>query len=141
VASYRLDSPWFPILPGQWKRGDITGACALASIFTMGAFALLAWVRLTDQKDEAGNCPLIKIGVCSEGPAQTCADQCAQWELDSLESAPLRRSAEMSRLGKLAVSRQMFLTVGGQPLGNPVREGLPTNHPKSRLSPQRLSKR
>ncbi len=37
----------------QWKVSDITGACALASIFTMGAFALLAWVRLTEQKAEA----------------------------------------------------------------------------------------
>lgn len=34
----------------QWRVSDITGACALVSIFTMGAFALLALVRLTDQK-------------------------------------------------------------------------------------------
>jgi uncharacterized membrane protein len=39
----------------QWKVSDITGTCAVVSIFTMGAFALLAWVRLTDQKAEAGN--------------------------------------------------------------------------------------
>ena len=31
-----------------WRISDIAGACALNSIFTMGAFALLAWVRLTD---------------------------------------------------------------------------------------------
>ena len=31
----------------QWRVSDITAACALASIFLMGAFALLAWVRLT----------------------------------------------------------------------------------------------
>jgi hypothetical protein len=36
----------------QWKVSDITRACALASIFTMGAFALLAWARLSDQKAE-----------------------------------------------------------------------------------------
>jgi uncharacterized membrane protein len=38
----------------QWKLGDITGTCALTSIFTMGVFALLAWLRLADQKAEAG---------------------------------------------------------------------------------------
>jgi uncharacterized membrane protein len=32
----------------QWKVSDITGASALVSIFVMGAFALLAWVRLRD---------------------------------------------------------------------------------------------
>ena len=31
-----------------WKVGDILGASALVSIFVMGAFALLAWVRLMD---------------------------------------------------------------------------------------------
>ncbi len=41
----------------QWKVSDITGACALVSVFTMGTFALLAWVRLTDQKNEAGKLP------------------------------------------------------------------------------------
>lgn len=30
----------------QWKVSDITGVCALASIFTMGAFAVLAWLRI-----------------------------------------------------------------------------------------------
>jgi putative membrane protein len=29
----------------QWKVGDITSACALAAIFTMGAFAAMAWAR------------------------------------------------------------------------------------------------
>jgi uncharacterized membrane protein len=33
----------------KWKVTDITGTCALVSIFTMGAFALLAWARLSDQ--------------------------------------------------------------------------------------------
>jgi uncharacterized membrane protein len=37
----------------QWRVSDITGTCALVSIFTMGAFALLAWIRLADQKLEA----------------------------------------------------------------------------------------
>lgn len=32
----------------QWRVSDITGTCALISIFVMGAFALLAWIRLTD---------------------------------------------------------------------------------------------
>lgn len=34
----------------EWRISDITGTCALVSIFTMGAFALLAWVSLADQK-------------------------------------------------------------------------------------------
>ena len=34
----------------QWKVSDITGACALVSIFVMGAFALMAWIRLRDQE-------------------------------------------------------------------------------------------
>jgi uncharacterized membrane protein len=37
----------------QWRVSDITGACALVSIFTMGAFALLAWIRLADQERKA----------------------------------------------------------------------------------------
>jgi putative membrane protein len=37
----------------QWRVSDITGACALVSIFVMGAFALLAWVRLSDQNKGA----------------------------------------------------------------------------------------
>lgn len=36
----------------QWMVSDITGACALISIFTMGAFTLLAWVRLEDRKSD-----------------------------------------------------------------------------------------
>jgi uncharacterized membrane protein len=36
----------------QWKVTDVTGACALVSIFAMGAFTLLAWVRLADQCSE-----------------------------------------------------------------------------------------
>jgi putative membrane protein len=34
----------------QWRVSDITGTCALVSIFTMGAFALLAWIRVADQE-------------------------------------------------------------------------------------------
>jgi uncharacterized membrane protein len=36
----------------EWRVSDIIGACALVSTFTMGAFALLAWVRLADRKSE-----------------------------------------------------------------------------------------
>ncbi|MGH9761719.1 MAG: carotenoid biosynthesis protein, partial [Blastocatellia bacterium] len=36
----------------QWNVSDITGTCALVSIFLMGAFCLLAWVRLADAKAE-----------------------------------------------------------------------------------------
>jgi Carotenoid biosynthesis protein len=35
-----------------WRVSDITGTCALVTIFTMGAFVLLAWVRLTDREAE-----------------------------------------------------------------------------------------
>jgi hypothetical protein len=38
----------------KWKVSDLTRACALSSILTMGAFALLAWARLSDQKAETG---------------------------------------------------------------------------------------
>jgi len=37
----------------EWQVSSITAACALASIFTMGAFALLAWIRLTGRDSEA----------------------------------------------------------------------------------------
>src|SRR6266852_7310655 len=36
-----------------WNIRGILGACALVSIFTMGAFALFAWLRLADQNQEA----------------------------------------------------------------------------------------
>jgi uncharacterized membrane protein len=39
----------------QWKVSDITRACALASIFTMGTFALLAWARLRGQRTTEEN--------------------------------------------------------------------------------------
>ncbi|HUE42282.1 MAG TPA: carotenoid biosynthesis protein [Candidatus Sulfotelmatobacter sp.] len=32
-----------------WPLGEITGACALATVFTMGAFLLLACIRLADR--------------------------------------------------------------------------------------------
>jgi putative membrane protein len=38
----------------SWKVSDLTGACAFNSLFTMGAFALLAWVRLVDRKADSG---------------------------------------------------------------------------------------
>ncbi len=34
----------------QWSYADIAGASALVSIFVMGAFAAIAWVRLAEQK-------------------------------------------------------------------------------------------
>lgn len=37
----------------QWRVSDITGTCALVSIFTMGAFAALAWVRLMNQQADS----------------------------------------------------------------------------------------
>jgi len=33
----------------QWRVSDITVTSALVSVFTMGAFALLAWLRIADQ--------------------------------------------------------------------------------------------
>ncbi len=36
-----------------WQVSSITAACAVASIFIMGGFALLAWIRLTDRSTEA----------------------------------------------------------------------------------------
>jgi uncharacterized membrane protein len=36
----------------QWKVSAITGTCALVTIFTMGAFVVLAWVRLYAAKAE-----------------------------------------------------------------------------------------
>jgi uncharacterized membrane protein len=44
----------------QWRLADITGTCVLVSIFTMGAFAVFAGIRLLDQKPKrlhpARNC-------------------------------------------------------------------------------------
>jgi hypothetical protein len=34
----------------QWRYADIPGASALVSIFVMGAFAAVAWVRLAGQE-------------------------------------------------------------------------------------------
>jgi uncharacterized membrane protein len=48
----------------QWKVSDITGATALSSIFTMGAFALAAWLRLDAQstkEDRLSGIPLREI--------------------------------------------------------------------------------
>jgi putative membrane protein len=36
----------------QWNVSDITGTCALVTIFTMGAVVFLAWIRLADQQRE-----------------------------------------------------------------------------------------
>ncbi|HEV3254470.1 MAG TPA: carotenoid biosynthesis protein [Candidatus Acidoferrales bacterium] len=41
----------------QWKVSEITVACALASIFIMGGFALLAWVRLRNYDAGSGGSP------------------------------------------------------------------------------------
>jgi uncharacterized membrane protein len=41
----------------QWKVSDITGTCALVSIFSMAAFAVMAWARLAEQKNQAGKFP------------------------------------------------------------------------------------
>jgi uncharacterized membrane protein len=41
----------------QWKVSDITATCALVSIFTMGAFAVIAWARLPEQKTEVSRLP------------------------------------------------------------------------------------
>jgi uncharacterized membrane protein len=40
----------------RWRVSDITGTCALVSIFTMGVFAVMAGVRLSEQK-AAGQLP------------------------------------------------------------------------------------
>ena len=37
----------------QWQVSSITAACALATIFTMGSFALLAWARLRGRDPQA----------------------------------------------------------------------------------------
>ena len=37
----------------QWSYADIVGASALVSIFVMGAFAAIAWVRLAEQENAA----------------------------------------------------------------------------------------
>jgi len=37
----------------QWSYADIAGASAVVSIFVMGAFAVIAWVRLTEQEKHA----------------------------------------------------------------------------------------
>jgi putative membrane protein len=36
-----------------WRVADITGASALVSIFVMGAFSVLAWIRLIEQEKAA----------------------------------------------------------------------------------------
>lgn len=37
----------------QWRVADITGASALVSIFAMGAFAVVAWIRMTGAQGPA----------------------------------------------------------------------------------------
>jgi uncharacterized membrane protein len=38
--------------PGrQWQVSSIVGACALVSVFVMGAFAVMAWVRVADYQE------------------------------------------------------------------------------------------
>jgi putative membrane protein len=36
----------------QWEVSDITGTCALVTVFTMGTFVLLAWARLADKGEK-----------------------------------------------------------------------------------------
>jgi uncharacterized membrane protein len=36
----------------RWRVSDITGTCALVSIFVMGAFALMAWASIVDQRSQ-----------------------------------------------------------------------------------------
>jgi hypothetical protein len=36
-----------------WRVSDITGTCALVTIFTMGVFTLLAWARLNERRSQA----------------------------------------------------------------------------------------
>jgi len=38
----------------RWKAGDIIAACALVTIFTMGIFTALAWLRLASPQLAAG---------------------------------------------------------------------------------------
>ena len=51
---FRHSAPLLVMDPSgtQWRVRDITGTCALISMFTMGAFAFIAWVRLADQELE-----------------------------------------------------------------------------------------
>ena len=42
----------------QWKVRDINGAGALAAIFVMGAFAMLAWVRGEEPRAYSGSTPM-----------------------------------------------------------------------------------
>jgi hypothetical protein len=37
----------------QWSYADVAGASAVVSIFVMGAFAVIAWVRLAEQEKAA----------------------------------------------------------------------------------------
>ncbi len=37
----------------SWRVSDITATCAVVTVFTMGVFALLAWVRLMDRNGKA----------------------------------------------------------------------------------------
>jgi uncharacterized membrane protein len=37
----------------QWRVSDIIRTCALVSIFTMGAFALIAWIKLGDETNRS----------------------------------------------------------------------------------------
>jgi uncharacterized membrane protein len=38
-----------------WRVSDITGTSAMVTVFTMGAFAMIAWMRIIDQKGEGGS--------------------------------------------------------------------------------------
>ncbi len=47
-----LARAWVTDPSGQaWMVKSIIGGCVLSSLFVMGPFALLAWIRLTDQQE------------------------------------------------------------------------------------------
>jgi hypothetical protein len=54
-----------------WNVGGIIGACALVSIFGMGAFAVLAWVRLRG-RDSAPDHRLLQTDLVSQAAELTC---------------------------------------------------------------------
>jgi uncharacterized membrane protein len=49
VLPKRVSAVVFDPMGTPWNVSAITGTCALVSAFVMGAFAVIAWVRLSDQ--------------------------------------------------------------------------------------------
>lgn len=52
VLSKRVPAVVFDPMGTPWNSSAITGACVLVSTFVMGAFAVIAWIRLSDQTGE-----------------------------------------------------------------------------------------